>query len=74
MVAGSPLVPLKVPSIVWRPWVFTAGIVRLLVAVEISWSTADFLVETSWEIVGSGPERPLLAAMEVSGEDTPLTV
>lgn len=78
VVTEGPLVPLKVSRelVVMVPPVIMVivGTVGLLVSLEISWSIDDFLVETSWGVVESATGRPLLVAMEVSGEDTSLAI
>ena len=83
MVTGVPLVPLVVsrglvamvsPVIVGNPIVFVTETPGMLGPSGIFMGIADFLVESSWETVDSDTGLPLLAAGEVSGEDTTLAV
>lgn len=83
METGVPLVPLVVsrglvamvlPVIVGNPIVFVTETPGMLGPSGIFMGIVDFLVESSWETVDSDTGLPLLAAGEVSGEDTTLAV
>ena len=83
MVTGVPLVTLVVsrglvamvsPVIVGNPIVSVTETPGMLGPSGIFMGIADFLVESSWETVDSDTGLPLLAAGEVSGEDTTLAV
>lgn len=83
VVTGGPLVPLEVsrglvamvsPVVVWNPADFTTGTAGILVALEISRGIDNVWAESFWEIIDSFTGGPLLAAMEVPGEETSLAV
>ena len=79
VVTGGPLVPSEVsrelvvmvsPVTVCNPRELIPETAGVLAASEISRSMDFLLVETSWESTDLGRGRPLLAAMEIPGEDT----
>lgn len=83
MVTGVPLVPLEVsrglvamvsPVIVGSPVGFITETPGMLGVSEIFMGIVDFSVESSWDIVDSDTGLSLLAAGEVSREDTTLGI